>query len=90
MSPAHPLAAAALGILGFWTMSSARPPRPLDGGAYGPFREGQAPGGRYPGTNELAADVRRLERLFGMIRTYGVEETLAEIPRLCAEVGLDC
>ncbi len=82
---------AALALLqGSMPASFARPPRPLDGGAYGPFRAGQAPGGTYPGTNELASDLRTLERLFAMIRTYGVEGTLHEIPRLCATVGLDC
>ncbi|MCX7818035.1 MAG: glycosyl hydrolase family 17 protein [Kiritimatiellae bacterium] len=84
------VAVAVLEVFVRMPVATAGPPRPLDGAAYGPFRAGQAPGGAYPTTNQIAADLQTLQRLCAVIRTYGVEQTLAEIPRLCAAAGLDC
>ncbi len=58
---------------------------------YGPYREGQAPWGAQPTSDQVLEDLRILERWFGVFRTYScaphtpAEETL----RLIDEHGLD-
>jgi len=39
--------------------------------AYGPHRDGQAPGGRSPSRAELAEDLRLLSRRWNLLRVYG-------------------
>ncbi|HOX02616.1 MAG TPA: glycosyl hydrolase family 17 protein [Candidatus Paceibacterota bacterium] len=65
-------------------------PRPLAGLAYGPYRAGQSPGSVYPTTNQIREDLLMLRRYTARIRTYGAENSLAAIPALCSEAGLEC
>jgi exo-beta-1,3-glucanase (GH17 family) len=62
----------------------------LKGLAYGPFRDGQRPGGPYPDEAQIRADLDLMKRIAPKIRTYGTEQTFAAIPDYCAEIGLDC
>ena len=57
--------------------ASAREARPLPGACYGPFRNGQAPGGPYPTANEIRSDIVSMERIYGCIRTYGTEAVMS-------------
>jgi len=47
--------------------------------AYGPHRDGQAPGGRAPTRAQLAEDLRLLSRHWGLVRVYGA---LAPTPEM--------
>lgn len=64
--------------------------KPFSGLCYGPFRNGQQPGGTYPSEAEMRQDLSLLKSLTGRIRTYGNESTLKSVPKLCAEVGVGC
>ena len=64
--------------------------KPLNGLCYGPFRAGQNPGVIYPSEIELKQDLGVLASLTAKIRTYGNENNLALIPKLCAQTGVAC
>ncbi len=51
---------------------------------YGPFREGQAPGGPLPSRDQILEDLRIIEAHWNMVRTYssrGSAETILELIR---------
>lgn len=81
-------AALALGLPGNVTGGEAA--RPFQGLCYGPFRQGQAPGGTYPSEAEIREDIDTMESLATVIRTYGNESILYRIPEFCNDAGLDC
>ncbi|MBK8979421.1 MAG: hypothetical protein IPM29_26275 [Planctomycetes bacterium] len=62
----------------------------LAGVCFGPFRDGEEPGGRSPLPSALRADLDAARRVAGRIRTYGLGGTGLLIPQLCADVGLPC
>ena len=62
----------------------------LKGLAYGPFRDGQRPGGAYPTEAQIRSDLELIRRIAPKIRTYGVENILGDIPGFCEDIGLDC
>lgn len=64
--------------------------KPFPGVCYGPFREGQQPGGAYPSEAEIREDLSTLSSLASVIRTYGTESILFNIPEYCNDIGLDC
>src|SRR5689334_1647224 len=64
--------------------------KPFSGLCYGPFRNGQQPGGTYPSEAEMRLDLSVLKSLTGRVRTYGNENTLSLVPKLCAEAGIGC
>ena len=58
-------------------------PERIQGFAFSPFRAGQDPvSNRYPSVEEIEADIALLENRVHAIRTYTVESTMAELPRL--------
>jgi exo-beta-1,3-glucanase (GH17 family)/cellulose synthase/poly-beta-1,6-N-acetylglucosamine synthase-like glycosyltransferase len=62
----------------------------IDGFAYSPMQPGQQPDqDEFPTETELAADLARISEMSGSIRTYSIDGTLAAIPRLAQDVGLD-
>ncbi len=64
--------------------------KPMCGVCYGPFREGQSPGGIYPSREQIEEDILILRELTSTIRTYGIDDVLFEIPEICNDYGLDC
>lgn len=60
------------------------------GFCYGPYREGQYPWGPYPTYQEIEEDITFLKLNTEAIRTYGLEGTLSNIPKICDEKNLDC
>ena len=60
-----------------------------DGISYGPYREGQAPGGAQPSREELREDLLILEQHFSMIRMYGSRGVTAVTCELIREMDLD-
>lgn len=60
-----------------------------DGVSYGPFREGQAPGGPLPTAEQIREDLELLAPRFGMIRVYSSQEPTETILRVLDESGLD-
>lgn len=87
------LAIAAL-CAGLWALVN-RPvsapdwPEQIAGYSFSPFRAGQAPqDGSYPSDAQIRADLELLSSQTDNIRTYSVEGTLADIPRLAEEFGL--
>ncbi len=65
--------------------------RQLLGVCYGPFRENQSPEqGIFPSEDEIKEDLSILSGFTSNIRTYGNDEILYEIPRLCNEAGINC
>lgn len=64
--------------------------KPFWGICYGPFREGQAPGGAYPTESEIREDMARNQRMAGNFRIYGLENTLYHIPAVAEELGMGC
>ncbi|MBA4388242.1 MAG: hypothetical protein C0404_09690 [Verrucomicrobia bacterium] len=65
--------------------------KPLKGGCYGPFREGQDPTlGIYPSEAQVKDDIARLKNIVPKIRTYGTENILYRIPEFCKDAGLYC
>ena len=63
----------------------------LRGLCYGPFREGQSPDWQlYPSEAQMTEDLNIMKRSTSRIRTYGLENTLYHIPRLCNDAGIEC
>ena len=60
----------------------------LAGISYGPFREGQAPGGPDPSRAQIAEDLRIIAERWGMIRVYSSRPPTDEILSVIAEEGL--
>lgn len=65
-------------------------PSKIQGFSFSPFRAGQSPSERiYPSVDEIDRDLAILAGDVHAIRSYSVESTLAEIPRLAAARGLN-
>ncbi|MBD7978326.1 glycosyltransferase [Serpens gallinarum] len=79
---------------GFWALIN-RPvsapdwPEQVSGYSFSPFRLGQTPvDNKYPNDDDIRADLELLSEQTSNIRTYSVEGTQADIPRLAEEFGL--
>jgi exo-beta-1,3-glucanase (GH17 family) len=83
---------AAIAPLSPSSASAAEPTfKPLSGIGYSPFMNGQQPGGtNYPADASILTDLYRIANIATEIRTYGIDNTLGDIPKLCANVGLYC
>ena len=65
-------------------------PQQVTGFAFSPYRLGQNPRDKkYPTPEEIDADLALLSDQTLEVRTYGVEDNLAEIPRLARKYKLD-
>ena len=60
----------------------------LDGISYGPFREGQRPGGPHPTAAQIQEDLALLAPRFGMVRVYSSREPTETILKVLVETGL--
>ncbi|KMM86005.1 Exo-beta-1,3-glucanase, GH17 family [Pseudomonas taetrolens] len=87
------LAIAAL-FTGFWALIN-RPvsapdwPDQISGFSYSPFQQGQYPQkDQFPSDDEMRRDLEILSKLTDNIRTYSVDGTLGDIPKLAEEFGL--
>ena len=87
------LAIAAL-FTGFWALIN-RPvtapnwPEQISGFSYSPFQQGQYPQKeQYPTDDEMRRDLEIMSKLTDNIRTYSVDGTLENIPKLAEEFGL--
>lgn len=64
-------------------------PEQIAGFSFSPFRVGQSPqDNKYPSDDEIRQDLELLSQHTDNIRTYSVEGTLADIPKLAEEFGL--
>ena len=64
---------------------------PLHGICYSPFRDGESPNlGIFPGIDAIKEDLSILSKMTLNIRTYGTDDVLYEIPRLCNEFHINC
>ena len=65
-------------------------PERIQGFAFAPFQAGQGPvWSKYPDVDQIEADIALLENRTHAIRTYTVERTLGDIPRLAARHGIN-
>lgn len=87
------LAIAAL-FTGFWALinrpvSAPNWPDQISGFSYSPFQQGQYPQkDQYPSDEEMRRDLEIMSKLTDNIRTYSVDGTLGDIPKLAEEFGL--
>lgn len=87
------VAVAAL-FTGFWALynlpvTAPDWPEQISGYSFSPFRPGQNPQENvYPNDEEMRADLELLSHQTDSIRTYSVDGTQANIPRLAEEFGL--
>ena len=78
-----------------WKVANApniEPPWPskIQGFSFSPFRAGQSPSKKiFPSIEEIDKDLATLAGSVNAIRSYTVEDNLAEIPRLAAARGLN-
>jgi len=79
---------------GFWALIN-RPvtapdwPEQISGFSYSPFRLGQNPQkGVYPSDDEMRQDLELMSKQTDSIRTYSVDSSLGDIPKLAEEFGL--
>ncbi|MBN1509649.1 MAG: LEPR-XLL domain-containing protein, partial [Sedimentisphaerales bacterium] len=64
---------------------------PLYGVCYGPFREGQSPElGIFPTEEQVEQDISIIAGMASAARTYGIDNVLGEIPRICDQYGVGC
>ena len=87
------LAIAAL-FTGFWALIN-RPvttpnwPEQISGFSYSPFQQGQFPQkDQYPTDDQMRQDLAIMSKLTYNIRTFSVDGTLGDIPKLAEEFGL--
>ena len=87
------LAIAAL-FTGFWALIN-RPvttpnwPEQISGFSYSPFQQGQFPQkNQFPTDEQMRQDLAIMSKLTDNIRTYSVDGTLGDIPKLAEEFGL--
>ena len=65
-------------------------PAKIQGFSFSPFRSGQSPSENiYPSVEEIDRDLALLAGNAHAVRSYSVDSTLAEIPRLAAAHGLN-
>ena len=87
------LAIAAL-FTGFWALinrpvSAPNWPEQISGFSYSPFQQGQYPQkDQYPSDDEMRRDLEIMSKLSDNLRTYSVDGTLGDIPKLAEEFGL--
>lgn len=63
----------------------------LYGLCYDPFRDNEDPDkGIYPTKQEMEEDMSLISKLTSLVRTYGVDGTLYDIPEICKEYNVDC
>jgi exo-beta-1,3-glucanase (GH17 family)/cellulose synthase/poly-beta-1,6-N-acetylglucosamine synthase-like glycosyltransferase len=85
----------ALLTLSLWAVANrpeVEPPWParIQGFSFSPYRAGQSPfEGRLPSVAEIDADLTLLAGKTHAVRTYSMEGTLAEIPRLARRHGIN-
>lgn len=88
------LAAAAVVMLGLWTLAERSVAVPgfdgaIGGLAFSPFHRGETPENQtFPTKDELRADLRQVAALTGRIRVYTVQGVFADIPALAAGLPL--
>ena len=64
-------------------------PEQISGFSFSPFRAGQDPQRNiYPNDEQIRGDLELLSKQTDNIRTYSVENSLADIPRIAEEFGL--
>jgi exo-beta-1,3-glucanase (GH17 family) len=63
--------------------------KPMNGIAYSPYRDGQAPGGAQPTIEQVREDLEILKPLVDSVRVYGTDGANAYVPALCDELGID-
>ena len=79
---------------GIWALynrpvSAPEWPEQISGFSFSPFRLDQNPQkNTYPNDEQIRADLELLSKHTDNIRTYSVENSLADIPRLAEEFGL--
>lgn len=65
-------------------------PRKIMGFCYSPFRHNQSPlKGIFPTVEQIESDLALLEEKTHTIRTYSMEETIVEVPRIAKKYGLN-
>ena len=89
-----PLLIAALTATAWWLLNqpSEEPPWPnrIQGFSFAPMRADDDPSlKKFPSVEDIDADLALLEGRAHAVRTYTVEDTLADIPRLAAGHGLN-
>jgi len=85
------IASMGLGAMLALSADAALSYKPLQGFSYGPFRDGQNPNlGIYPSELQMSNDLTIIKNIAPKIRTYGDENTLYQIPKLCNNAGIDC
>lgn len=89
-----PFLIAALTIAAWWILNRPNDepawPTQIQGFSFSPMRADDDPSQkRFPSIDDIAADLALLEGRAHAVRTYTVESTLSEIPRLAAEHGLN-
>ncbi|MFC0710958.1 glycosyltransferase [Azorhizophilus paspali] len=85
------VAALFTGIWALYNLPVTAPdwPEQISGYSFSPFRPGQNPQeNRYPSDDEIRADLELLSQQTDSIRTYSVDGSLADVPRLAEELGL--
>ena len=60
----------------------------IAGISYGPYREGQAPGGPFPSSEEMEEDLRIIAQHWNMLRVYGSGHPTDEILRIIRDEEL--
>jgi exo-beta-1,3-glucanase (GH17 family)/cellulose synthase/poly-beta-1,6-N-acetylglucosamine synthase-like glycosyltransferase len=65
-------------------------PRKIQGFCYSPFREDQSPlKGIFPTVEQIESDLALLAKKTHAVRTYSMEETIVEVPRIAKKYGLN-
>ncbi len=79
-------------IWAFLNRPEEEPPWPkiIQGFCFSPFREDQSPlEGKFPTIDQIRSDLALLAQKTHAVRTYSMEETLVEVPRIAREFGLN-
>ncbi len=65
-------------------------PRKIQGFCYSPFREDQSPlNGVFPTEEQIESDLAMLAKKTHAVRTYSMEETIVEVPRIAKKYGIN-
>jgi exo-beta-1,3-glucanase (GH17 family)/cellulose synthase/poly-beta-1,6-N-acetylglucosamine synthase-like glycosyltransferase len=95
----HPATLLAVGLaaaasFGVWDAANQKVPMPayagdVGGVAFSPYHRGETPEAhQYPTDAQISSDLAKASEITGHIRTYSLEGTLADIPRLAADYPL--
>ena len=82
-----------LGLAGVLTFSPLinADQKPIYGLGYSPFRQGQSPEtGTFPTESQVREDLDILDAFTRANRTYGNDNVLYDIPKICDEKSIDC